>query len=112
MKLPFKIATSLTRKRCSKLFLLLVVSTLPLSASFGQSITVNVNSYLKEQAKKTALKGTMLVAENMTDWFSEPVSSPVTVKPMPKKTTKPIIIRCQTPVKIKCLPASSVSKRI
>lgn len=81
---------ALRKKSFRKIIFLVVLSMLPASISFGQSIR-KVNSYLKEQAKETAITGAILVAENMTDWFSEtrvvpaPAQKPV-IRPLSKTT--------------------------
>lgn len=112
MKLLCAALLSFLNKRYGKLVLVVGISMFSAPASFGQNLTSTVNSYLKEQVKETAVKGTILVAENMTDWFSQPEPKPVVEKPLPKKKTKPVIVPCQAVVPAKSFRAAKVTKRI
>jgi len=64
---------------------------LPQFPSSGQTISLRVNSYFKAQVKETAIRGTILVAENMTDWLSQTQAAPAVPKKTPAATSgKPI----------------------
>ncbi|RDC65788.1 hypothetical protein [Adhaeribacter pallidiroseus] len=67
-------------KRWGIFFLLLVLHISGPAASQAQSISVQVNSYLKTQVKETTARGVLLVAENMTDWLSQTNAAPVSIR--------------------------------
>lgn len=112
MKLIHKTILFCDSRKAVKVILIAIISMFSVPITYGQSISAKVNDYLKEQVKETAVKGTILVAENMTDWFKEPDSCPVVEKPAPQRKSKPVIIRCQATVPVKHLRASKETKRI
>ncbi len=115
MKLANRPAFSFNSKRWSTIALLGVMNILPVSASLGQNISVQVNNYIKTPVKEAALSGTILVAENMIDWFSETKAAPAAPKKIVKRVTgKPSVAApalSQAVVKAKCPPVAKAVKR-
>ncbi|QNF32765.1 hypothetical protein HUW51_08480 [Adhaeribacter swui] len=67
-------------KRWATFIIILILNTACALSSEAQGYSEEVNSYLKTQVKVTAIKGAILVTENMTDWLSQANVTPGSTK--------------------------------
>lgn len=113
MKLAIPSVISSGSKRWVTFLLVLVLNMVCLSASEAQSISVQVNSYLKTQVKETTIRGAILVTENMTDWLSQADVAPSNFKKpaIPSPGSTPAQRTNAVAVKAKCPIGAKAGKR-